>query len=57
MQMLIPMFKELGVKSIISLGIPVEAKTVKLGNCEVHTWLSTQQRQECHAECAFHGGV
>jgi UDP-N-acetylglucosamine--N-acetylmuramyl-(pentapeptide) pyrophosphoryl-undecaprenol N-acetylglucosamine transferase len=45
-RMLIPVFQELSVKSIISLGAPGEAKTVKLGNCEVHTWLSTQQRAE-----------
>jgi UDP-N-acetylglucosamine--N-acetylmuramyl-(pentapeptide) pyrophosphoryl-undecaprenol N-acetylglucosamine transferase len=58
-QMLIPVFKELGVKSIISLGVPGEAKTVKLGNCEVHTWLSTQQRQECMRNASmvvFSGG-
>jgi UDP:flavonoid glycosyltransferase YjiC (YdhE family) len=46
-QMLIPVFKELRVKSIISLGVPGEKKTGKLGNCEVHTWLSAQERQEC----------
>jgi uncharacterized protein (TIGR00661 family) len=59
MQMLIPVFKELGVKSIISLGVPGEAKTVKLGNCEVHSWLSTQQRQECMQNASmvvFSGG-
>jgi uncharacterized protein (TIGR00661 family) len=46
-QMLIPVFKELKVKSVISLGVPGEKKTAKLGNCEVHTWLSAQERQEC----------
>jgi UDP:flavonoid glycosyltransferase YjiC (YdhE family) len=47
LQLLLPTFKELGVKSIISLGVPGERKTVKLGNCEVHSWLSAQERIEC----------
>lgn len=47
LRMLIPTFKELGVKSIISLGVPGERKTVKFGNCEVHSWLSAQERMEC----------
>jgi UDP:flavonoid glycosyltransferase YjiC (YdhE family) len=46
-QMLIPVFEELKVKSVISLGAFGEKKTAKLGNCEVHTWLSAQERQEC----------
>jgi UDP-N-acetylglucosamine--N-acetylmuramyl-(pentapeptide) pyrophosphoryl-undecaprenol N-acetylglucosamine transferase len=45
-QMLIPALKELGVESVVSLGVMGEKKTVKLGNCTVHSWLSTQERQE-----------
>ena len=45
-QMLIPALKELGVKSMVSLGVIGEKKTMKLGNCTVHSWLSTQERQE-----------
>jgi len=47
LKMLIPTFKELGVKSVISLGVIGERKTVKLGNCTVHSWLSSQERVEC----------
>jgi len=47
MQMIIPVFKELEIKSIVSLGLPGEKNTAKIGNCEIHTWLSSQERQEC----------
>lgn len=46
-QMILPVLKELKVKSVLSLGLPGEKKTVKIGNCAVHTWLSRQERQEC----------
>jgi UDP:flavonoid glycosyltransferase YjiC (YdhE family) len=46
-QIIIPVLEELKVKSIISLGIPGQKITAKKGNCEVHTWLSSQERQEC----------
>jgi UDP-N-acetylglucosamine--N-acetylmuramyl-(pentapeptide) pyrophosphoryl-undecaprenol N-acetylglucosamine transferase len=45
-QMLIPALKELGVESVVSLGVMGEKKTVNLGDCTVHSWLSTQERQE-----------
>ena len=59
LRMLIPAFEELGVKSIISLGVPGDRKTVKHGNCEVHSWLSTQERQEAMRNASivvFSGG-
>jgi len=46
MQLLIPIFKELGAKSVISLGIVGEKKTVQTANYTVHSWLSQQERQE-----------
>ena len=46
-QMILPVLKELKVKSVVSLGLPGEKKTVQVGNCVVHTWLSAQERQEC----------
>jgi uncharacterized protein (TIGR00661 family) len=46
-QMILPLLKELKVKSVVSLGLPGEKKTVQVGNCVVHTWLSAQERQEC----------
>ena len=45
-QMLIPAFEELGVKSVVSLGAVGEKKIVQTSNCTVHSWLSTQERQE-----------
>jgi UDP-N-acetylglucosamine--N-acetylmuramyl-(pentapeptide) pyrophosphoryl-undecaprenol N-acetylglucosamine transferase len=45
-QMLIPAFEELGVKSVVSLGIFGERKTVQTANCTVHSWLSQQERQK-----------
>src|SRR4030042_4378197 len=47
MQMIIPVLKELKIKSIVSLGLPSEKNTAKIGNCEIHAWLSPQGRQEC----------
>jgi len=46
-QMIIPVLKELETKCIISLGMLGEKGTAKNGNCEIHTWLSSQERQEC----------
>jgi uncharacterized protein (TIGR00661 family) len=45
-RMLLPVFKELGVKSVVSLGMVGEKKTVQARNCTVHSWLSQQERQE-----------
>jgi len=46
-QMILPVLKELKVKSVVSLGLPGAKKTARIGNCVVHTWLSAQERQEC----------
>jgi len=45
-QTILPVLEELETKSIISLGIPGKNITKKKGNCEIHTWLSAQKRQE-----------
>jgi uncharacterized protein (TIGR00661 family) len=45
-QMILPVLEELETKSIISLGMPGEKATTKHGNCEIHSWLSTQEREE-----------
>ena len=58
LNMLVPAFEELGVKSVISLGVPGD-RTVRRGNCEVHSWLSTQERQEAMRNASvvvFSGG-
>lgn len=59
LQMLIPTFEKLSTKTIISLGTPGEMKTGRMGNCEVHTWLSAQERRECMRNASmvvFSGG-
>jgi uncharacterized protein (TIGR00661 family) len=45
-QMIIPVLEKLETKSIISLGTPGKKTTAKKGNCEIHAWLSTQEREE-----------
>ncbi len=58
-QMILPVLKELKVKSVVSLGVPGEKKTARIGNCVVHTWLSAQERQECMRDARliiFSGG-
>jgi uncharacterized protein (TIGR00661 family) len=34
------------MKSIISLGVPGKKIHKKIGNCEIHSWLSQQERHE-----------
>jgi uncharacterized protein (TIGR00661 family) len=45
--MILPVLEELEAKSIISLGMPGKKTTAKKGNCEIHAWLSSQERKEC----------
>jgi uncharacterized protein (TIGR00661 family) len=42
---IIPALEELGVNSVVSLGIAGENKTAKTKNLTVHTWLSPEERQ------------
>ena len=45
-QMILPVLEELETKSIVSLGTPNKKITAKKGKCEIHAWLSTQERQK-----------
>ena len=45
-QMILPVLEKLETKSIISLGTPGKKIKAKKGNCEIHAWLSTQEREE-----------
>jgi uncharacterized protein (TIGR00661 family) len=45
-QTIIPVLKNLEMKSIISLGVPDKKIHKKIGNCEIHSWLSQQERHE-----------
>ena len=44
--MLLPVLAKLATKSVISLGLPGEKKTVQVGNCTVHSWLSPSERKQ-----------
>ena len=50
---LIPVLEKLRTKCIISLGTPGKKVTRKIGNCELHTWLSLQERQEAMKNAKF----
>jgi uncharacterized protein (TIGR00661 family) len=45
-QMIIPVLEKLETKSIINLGEPNKKISKKVGNCEIHTWLSQEERRE-----------
>jgi len=45
-QMIIPVLKTLETKSVTSLGEPSKKITRKIGNLEIHTWLSREEREE-----------
>lgn len=46
LRMLIPTLQEMKSESIVSLGVPNERKTGRIGGCKVYSWLSPQQREE-----------
>ncbi|MEM3641889.1 MAG: glycosyltransferase, partial [Candidatus Bathyarchaeia archaeon] len=50
---IIPVLKELGLKSIVSLGVFREKTSIKIVNCEIHTWLSSQERREFMKNARF----
>jgi uncharacterized protein (TIGR00661 family) len=43
---LLPVLQKTSIKAIISLGIPGKNMITKIGNCEIHTWLSSLERHE-----------
>ena len=57
--MVIPALKDLGVKSVVSLGVPGQKISTSIGECKVHSWLSRAERAECMKNCSiviFSGG-
>ncbi len=60
LNILVPTFERLEAKSIVSLGaMGEERKVVKRGNCEIHSWLSAQERAEAMQNASivvFSGG-
>lgn len=43
---LLPVLQKTNDKVVISLGIPGKKASAKIGNCEIHNWLSTVERQD-----------
>ncbi len=50
---LIPVLEKLNTKCVISLGTPGKKVSAKIGNCELHTWLSTEERAEAMKNAKF----
>jgi len=53
MKTLLPVLEKLKTKCAISLGTPGKKVTTKIGNCELHTWLSAEERQEYMRNAKF----
>jgi UDP-N-acetylglucosamine--N-acetylmuramyl-(pentapeptide) pyrophosphoryl-undecaprenol N-acetylglucosamine transferase len=52
-KMLIPVLEKLKTKCIISLGTPGKRVSTKIGNCELHTWLTPQEREKAMKNAKF----
>ena len=52
-KILFPVLEKLKTKCIVSLGTPGKKATAKIGNCELYTWLSPEERQECMKNAKF----
>ena len=50
---LIPVLEKLKIKCIISLGTPGKRVSTKIGNCELHTWLTPEEREEAMRNAKF----
>jgi uncharacterized protein (TIGR00661 family) len=44
-QMILPVLEELETKSLLTLGTPNKKINIKKGKCQIHAWLSTQERE------------
>ncbi len=58
-QTIVPALKKLQTKSIVSLGQPGRIVTNRIRNCEIHTWLTPEQRRSYMANAMlviFSGG-
>jgi UDP-N-acetylglucosamine--N-acetylmuramyl-(pentapeptide) pyrophosphoryl-undecaprenol N-acetylglucosamine transferase len=50
---LLPVLEKLKTKCVISLGTPGKKVSAKIGNCELHTWLSPEERAEAIRNAKF----
>jgi UDP-N-acetylglucosamine--N-acetylmuramyl-(pentapeptide) pyrophosphoryl-undecaprenol N-acetylglucosamine transferase len=53
LEILLPVLEKVKTKCIISLGTPGKKAKAKIGNCELHTWLSTEERKEAMRNAKF----
>ena len=53
LKILLPVLKKMKSKCIVSLGTPGKKASAKIGNCELHTWLSTEERAEYMRNAKF----
>jgi UDP-N-acetylglucosamine--N-acetylmuramyl-(pentapeptide) pyrophosphoryl-undecaprenol N-acetylglucosamine transferase len=53
LKVLLPVLKKMKTKCILSLGTPGKKTSAKIGNCELHTWLSAEERMECMKNAKF----
>jgi uncharacterized protein (TIGR00661 family) len=50
---LLPVLQKTMSKVVISLGIPGKKASAKIGNCEIHNWLSTTERQDAMKKAKY----
>jgi UDP:flavonoid glycosyltransferase YjiC (YdhE family) len=53
LKMLLPVLEKVKTKCIISLGTPGKKVAAKVENCELHNWLSAEERAECMRNAKF----
>ena len=53
MKTLLPVLEKLKTKCVISLGTPGKKVSTKIGNCELHSWLSTEEREQYMKNAKF----
>ncbi|MGA2523223.1 MAG: glycosyltransferase [Candidatus Bathyarchaeia archaeon] len=53
LKILLPVLKKMKSKCIVSLGTPGKKASTKIGNCELHTWLSAEERAEFMRNAKF----
>jgi uncharacterized protein (TIGR00661 family) len=59
LRMIIPVLKKLPIKSIVSMGEPGEHKKKTIGDCELHSWLTPEERHDAMRNASivlFSGG-
>ena len=53
LKILLPVMEKIKTKCIVSLGTPGKKVTAKVGNCELHSWLSAEERAEFMRNAKF----